>query len=43
MSGWRRRRLAAVTKAVNGLDPEDRVHLEAAMAALEKLGEGLKG
>ena len=42
MSGWRRRRLAAVTKAVNGLDPEDRGHLSAAMTALEQLGEGLK-
>jgi DNA-binding MarR family transcriptional regulator len=42
MSGWRRRRLAAVTKAVNGLDPEGREHLAAAMSALEQLGEGLK-
>jgi DNA-binding MarR family transcriptional regulator len=42
MSGWRRRRLAAVTKVVNELDPDDRDHLAAAMNALEQLGEGLK-
>ena len=42
MSGWRRRRLAAVTKVVNNLDPEDREHLAKAMNALEQLGEGLK-
>jgi DNA-binding MarR family transcriptional regulator len=42
ISGWRRRRLAAVTKAVNALDPDDREHLAAAMTALEQLGEGLK-
>ena len=42
MSGWRRRRLAAVAKAVNALDPEDRDNLAAAIPALEHLGENLK-
>jgi DNA-binding MarR family transcriptional regulator len=42
MSGWRRRRLNAVTKAVNSLDPEERDNLAAAITALEHLGEGLK-
>jgi DNA-binding MarR family transcriptional regulator len=42
LSGWRRRRLNAVSKAMNALDPEDRDRLAHAMNALEQLGENLK-
>ena len=42
MSGWRRRRLTAVTKAVNTLSPVERDNLAAAISALEHLGEALK-
>jgi DNA-binding MarR family transcriptional regulator len=42
MSGWRRRRLTAVTRAVNALEPEERDRIAAAISALERLGDGLK-
>jgi DNA-binding MarR family transcriptional regulator len=42
MSGWRRRRLNAVAKAVNLLEPDERECLADAMAALAKLGENLQ-
>jgi DNA-binding MarR family transcriptional regulator len=42
MSGWRRRRLNAVAKAVNSLEPDERDSLAEAMKALEKLGENLQ-
>jgi DNA-binding MarR family transcriptional regulator len=42
MSGWRRRRLNAVAKAVNSLEPDERESLAEAMTALEKLGENLE-
>jgi DNA-binding MarR family transcriptional regulator len=42
LSAWRRRRLNAVAKAVNTLDPDDRDRLAQAMDALEQLGEHLE-
>jgi DNA-binding MarR family transcriptional regulator len=42
MSGWRRRRLNAVAKAVKALDPEERENLAAALSALQNLGELLQ-
>jgi DNA-binding MarR family transcriptional regulator len=42
LTGWRRRRLNAVTKAMNSLDPEDRDRIADALSALSELGEQLK-
>ena len=42
LSGWRRRRLNAVSKAMNQLEPDERGRLAEAMKALELLGEYLK-
>jgi DNA-binding MarR family transcriptional regulator len=42
LSGWRRRRLTAVTKAMASLDPADRDRIATALAALDHLGEALE-
>jgi DNA-binding MarR family transcriptional regulator len=42
LSGWRRRRLNAVTKALSSLDPADRDRIAQALSALENLGEALE-
>ncbi len=42
LSGWRRRRLNAVTRAMNSLDAADRDRIAAALAPLEHLGEALE-
>jgi len=42
LSGWRRRRLNAVTKAINTIDPADREQIAAALPALVRLGEQLE-
>jgi DNA-binding MarR family transcriptional regulator len=42
LSGWRRRRLNAVTKAINNLDTSEREQIANAIDALEQLGDNLK-
>ena len=42
LTGWRRRRLNAVAKAMNSLHEEDRERIAYALMALSELGEQLK-
>jgi DNA-binding MarR family transcriptional regulator len=42
LTGWRRRRLNAVTKALSALDEEERQRIASALGALGQLGEELQ-
>ena len=42
LTGWRRRRLNAVTRAMSSLDPADRDRIAATISSLEHLGDVLE-